>query len=197
MTNRSNDDIANALRGLASGEHSDADRQVQDVGPQPLPGPRPPAAPVNSPRPPPTPRPGAPARPAAPVNPGVKIPPPAGITAALPPTTAFVSDVPPAGVDDDDAVIMPAPSVEYLAHQPHHAPVPTRSPAERTVRFRATVIPIMLTGGLLMVAAAVLKYTVAPDAPLAAMPTWSAFLLLLTGAALLVVAGLNVAQARK
>lgn len=90
---------------------------------------------------------------------------------------------------------MPAPSVEYLAHPPHHAPASTRSTAERTIRFRRTVIPIMLTSGMLMVAATVLKYTVHADAPLAAMPTWTAVLLLAAGVALLVVAGLNIAQA--
>ena len=102
-----------------------------------------------------------------------------------------------AGIDDD-SVIMPAPSVEYLAHHPHAPTPPGRSAsaaAARSARFRQTLVPVLLTTGLLLLVTTALKYTVNPDAPLAAMPTWTAILLAVAGLALLVVAGLNIVQA--
>jgi hypothetical protein len=97
--------------------------------------------------------------------------------------------------DEDDAAMMPAPSMDYLAQRPHHPAPPVRSP-QRAVLFRRTVIPILLTSGVLMLVAAGLKYVVDPDAPLAVMPLWMSVVLALAGVALLVVAGLNVVQAR-
>jgi hypothetical protein len=98
---------------------------------------------------------------------------------------------------DDDAVIMPAPSVEYLAHLPHPAAKPAGPPASRGVRYRRTMIPVLLTLGVLLLVAAVLKFVVHADAPLAMMPGWTAGLLAVCGVALLVVAGLNVTMVRQ
>jgi hypothetical protein len=101
------------------------------------------------------------------------------------------------GEAEDDSVIMPAPPVEYLAHHPHAVAPPRPGQVggiSRSARFRQTLVPVLLTSGLLMLVTTLLKYTVNPDAPLAAMPAWMAVLLAVSGVALLVVAALNVVQ---
>lgn len=218
MTNWSNDDIAKALHGLASGDHAEPQEGPGQsahgvpVAPTPAPAPKPllpPAAagPVDTLNPGRVARPSTPesgtARPAGP--PAVRataIPvrapgsPPPAAPPLQPASAPFV--VGDGGeADADDAVLMPAPSVEYLAHHPHAPTQPRGLQAgslSRSVRFRRTLIPILLTTGLLMVLTAVLKYSVNPDAPLAAMPVWMAILLAVSGVALVVVAGLNVVQ---
>ena len=91
---------------------------------------------------------------------------------------------------------MPAPSVEYLAHVAHPAPRPPSRSVERALRLRLTLIPVLLTTGVLMLVAAVLKFVVNSDAPLATMPTWMSVVLGVAGAALLGVAGLNILQTK-
>jgi hypothetical protein len=93
---------------------------------------------------------------------------------------------------------MPAPSMDYLAHHPHQAAAaPARSTAAKGARHRMTLIPVLLTTGLLLLLAVGLKFVVNPEAPLALMPGWMAALLAVGGAALLAVAGLNMAQVRR
>jgi len=59
------------------------------------------------------------------------------------------------------------------------------------------MIPVLLTLGGLLLVAAVLKYVVNPDAPLAMMPGWTAAMLAIAGVALFVVAGLNMVMLRR
>ena len=111
----------------------------------------------------------------------------------------MVGDAVSGEAEENDSVIMPAQSVDYLAHHPHAPAQPNRSAAAgltRSVRFRQTIIPVLLTTGVLLLMTTVLKYTVNPDAPLAAMPGWTATLLAAAGAALLAVAALNIVQMR-
>jgi len=204
MTHRSNDEIADALRGLSSG------------GPPPQ---QPPAgAPVGgSGSPPPVPIPRAPgggaARPARPVEPGAPISPPRaprptgpGATGPMPAIVAR-RPVPTPGVRpgaaasqpayDDDAVIMPAPSPDYLGHV-HHPAAPKRPARSASGAWRRTLVPVQLTAGALLVTAAALKYVVDADAPLAAMPTWLVAVLGVGGVVIAVGAllnGLHVARA--
>ena len=96
----------------------------------------------------------------------------------------------------DDAVAMPAPSADYLAHRPH-VPAHTRRHSAGSTGVRATLIPVLLTIGVLLLATAVLKYLVHPDAPLAAVPTWLAVVLAVGGVALAGVAVLNGIQVRR
>ena len=100
-----------------------------------------------------------------------------------------------AGFDDDDAVSMPAPSSEYLAHTPHHS-ARTKGPAATRSGLRPTLIPVLFTTALLLLTTAVLKFVVHPDAPLAAMPTWLAVVLVAAALALAGVAVLHVLQGR-
>src|SRR3712207_7467967 len=53
-----------------------------------------------------------------------------------------------------------------------------------STNFRRALIPVLLVTGLLFLAATVLKLTVHPDAPLAAMPPWLAIVLAAAGLAL-------------
>jgi hypothetical protein len=215
MTNRSKHDIANALKGLASGEHPEAEHHPEEGHGHTAPG-----APVPPPVPPPVPAPVAPGsvqraagRPSRPVQPGGVAPQRAaapgapgapsgslGSAAAPSPAPAEFVDREPAPsqvVDDDDAMLMPAPSIDYLAHHPHQPAHPKRASVSKSPAFRQTVIPVLLTTGALMLVAVVLKWVVHPDAPLAAMPTWMVVLLVVSGIAILAVAGLNVIQVQR
>ena len=258
MTNRSNEDIANALRGLASGEHAESETGAQDAS---IPAPAPAATPPRAPPPPtgqppfappkstvaarparpilpgatPAPQrsavPGAPApaRPASPVArpspspappyvvpatsavPHVTAPPQAAaispgslvpaafIGVAQPPPTSgadFVRAEPAASFDDDDAMSMPAPSMEYLGHAPHIIAHPKRTPGRASSGLRSTLIPVLITTAALMMAAAVLRFIVHPDAPLSAMPVWLALVLAGGGVAFIAVAVMYVIQGR-
>jgi hypothetical protein len=102
-------------------------------------------------------------------------------------------------VDEDDAVIVPAAPLSYLghdqhAHHPSHAVV---SKAVKAQHFRQTMIPLLLTTGALLLATAVLKYMVHPDALLARLPGWLTVVLAVAAVLVLGVAGLNIAQARR
>jgi hypothetical protein len=237
MSDRSNDDIADALRGLASGEHAEGEpRNAEDTAhgtahgavpdavpsvppatPMPMNPLRPPAVPQPAPRAVPQPAPSrtvrpvqpvpsatALARPATPPSPTVARPvvaralAPTGPAAPVPvaPAPSQQFTITDSATAEDDAAIMPAPSVEYLAHVAHPAPRPPSRSVERALRLRLTLIPVLLTSGVLMLVAAVLKYVVNADAPLATMPTWMSVVLGVAGAALLGVAGLNISQTK-
>ena len=78
-------------------------------------------------------------------------------------------------VDDDDAVIVPAPPMEYLAHTHHPAPAPfagPRIPRYQRLEQRRTIIPILLTSGLGFLVLGLAKWVCDPDAPLARQPMW-------------------------
>ena len=259
MTNRSNDDIANALKGLASGEHVEPEGAGDDVAhpsshvphpappaaapanpaPQPRPAPAVPLRPTPQPLPASPGRPGRPSQPggaaapqraATPTAPGTAgaraaspvvggVTPGAGRSAspgpvpaarvvqntavARPPAAATpaapdfaVADAPaPESEGEDDAASMPAPGVEYLAARHHHpAPTAPRPALAKSLAFRRTVIPVLLTTGVLMLVTAVMKYVVHPDAPLAALPTWLVVVLAVASVALVMVAVLNMVQ---
>ena len=294
MTNRNNDDIANALHGLASGEHVDPDPHEGSGTGQahhldaaaapppagtpspatppaaPAPPPRPPGIPFRaSPRPqppgaagtppaagmPPAPaRPGIPpmrprpqpqphptsstraptptsppppARPRSPVQPGTKarevLPPgvrPASSGAVpnlTPPTSAAAgvdagaggagagaassaaadwetTDVQP--VDEDDRVIVPAAPLSSLGPRTHHRPGAPRVPMFKTLKFRRTAIPILLTAGAILLAVPALRFVVHPDSVMATLPLTTCAMLAGAAVLLLGVAAMNMAQVR-
>lgn len=102
----------------------------------------------------------------------------------------------PAFGEGDDAMMMPAPSSDYLAHRAHPPAPPTRPPGARA-GFRNTLIPVLLTTAVLMLVTALMKFVVHPDAPLAAMPTWLAVVLAGAAVAFVGIAALNVLQVRR
>jgi hypothetical protein len=166
MTQRSNDEIADALRGLTSGE--------------PAP-PAPAAGSAGAGR----------QRAAAPLTPGVSRPAaPAG--APHPGTPDLTTGIQP--IDEDDAVVVPAAPLSALG--PHARPAVRRHSrsAASAQKFRQTIIPILVTLGALMFVTAALKYVVHPDAPLAALPGWVALVLVGGGVVLMLLAVINMIQ---
>ena len=114
--------------------------------------------------------------------------------------------VPPASVpettnvqplDDDDVVIVPAAPLSSLGPRPTHRPVSSGVPLFKSLVFRRTAIPVLLTSGLLMLAVAGFRYVVDPDSVLALLPPWISVVLLAAAALLLLVAALNMAQVRQ
>jgi len=80
--------------------------------------------------------------------------------------------------DDGDAVIVPAPSAEYLAHT--HPTVPGRAPAMANYQkldYKRTMIPILLSVGVCMVGLGVTKWLFGEDTKLGNMPIWAPFVL--------------------
>jgi hypothetical protein len=211
------------LSGTGQAHHFANAPQPAPPASQPAP---PPATPVNRsgqpmrPRPQPQPqprggaRPAAPAaqaaqaRPSSPVQPArtqpARAPSPASASSAAAAAAGgggFVADdtettdVQP--VDEDDRVVVPAARLSALGHQPHHRPRAARVPMFKTLQFRRTAIPILLTTGLILLAVVGLKFVVHPDSALAALPSGMIAALVGAAAVLMLVALLNMAQVRR
>ena len=204
MPNRSKEDLARALEQLSGGPTSKAEGEEQGrdatgpenktdktVGVPRPPGPVRPAAPAG--QLPPVGRPSQPAGTAAPPPPR----PPAALAVsdrpAVPPRIAHVetpSHPPPSSetvVDDDDAVIVPAPDPRVFLHK-SNAPIGSHKQAGfgRSLRFRRTFIPILLTGGLICLALGTIHFIAwsAGENPLRALPGWLVALLFVFSVAL-------------
>ena len=107
------------------------------------------------------------------------------------------SDVPdPAEqkIVDDDTVSVPAPDVDVFL--PRHAAT-HRAAVYKTLEFSRTLIPVLLTCGVLLVALASARHLVGQDSPLTDLPPWLAPLLFLTGTVLLVLAVLNMLSVKR
>jgi hypothetical protein len=132
----------------------------------------------------------APVRPAAPQRPAV--PPPIAVPQTpvqeAQPEDNFV-------VEAEDAVIMPEMPVEAMGHPVHHA-ARERSRYLRSIGVRRTIIPVLLTLGVMLLAASTVRYFVSEDAPLSALPPWSSIAGYIIGGMLLFVAALNILQVR-
>jgi hypothetical protein len=97
-------------------------------------------------------------------------------------------------VEDDDTLNLPAPGPEAFA--PRRAPArPRRTPMSRTVEFKQTLIPILLTQGLLLPGIAAYLLSLGEVSPLAGH-SWIPLTLLGIGVALLLLAGLTMLQVR-
>jgi hypothetical protein len=99
---------------------------------------------------------------------------------------------------DDDAVIMPAPSTEYLGHVPHAAAALRRPAGGGASAFvRDALVPVLFTCAALMLAAAALKFVVNPDAPLALMPAWLTGVLVLAAVVFVAAGVMNIVLCRR
>lgn len=89
-------------------------------------------------------------------------------------------------VEDDDAVIVPAPDASVFLHKPDYAGKKPKGPAfGQSARFRQTFIPILLTGGLIMIGLGALHFLwQAENNPTNGLPVWLVGALFLLGAAL-------------
>ena len=97
-------------------------------------------------------------------------------------------------VDDDDAVIVPAPEPEVFA--PHAPKAPAGAGGIRSLAFRRTVIPILLTCGVLLIGIGSLRWVAGPDSVFAETSIPLSAALCGTGCFLLLVAMLNMLQVR-
>lgn len=97
-------------------------------------------------------------------------------------------------VEDDDTLNLPAPSPEMLAHRP----LPSRAKKElisRTVGFKQTLIPILLTMGVMMAGIAAWSFALGEESPVAAA-AWIPMAVLGIGAVMLVLAVITMLQVR-
>jgi len=69
-------------------------------------------------------------------------------------------------IEDDDTLNLPAPSPEMLAHRPA-PPRPKRELLSRTLGFKQTLIPILLTMGVLMIGIAAWSFVLGEESPIA------------------------------
>jgi hypothetical protein len=97
-------------------------------------------------------------------------------------------------IDDDDAVIVPAPEPEVFA--PHAPKVPTGPGGIRSLAFRRTVIPILLTCGVLLIGIGSLRWLGGPDSIFVDMSIPLSAALCGCGFFLFLVAVLNMLQVK-
>jgi hypothetical protein len=204
---RNDDDIAAALHGLSAGKHdSTADQSGSVHGehvdlapaapaakvPPTQPAKRPVAPPARPAAPlPPRPQPQAPApgprpagpRPAAPARPAVP-----GAPATY--EQEFFDDGDHTVLDD-----LPATPLDYRGPRP--APTrPRKPPMFKTLGFRRTVIPILLSTGVMMLVMFAARGVVDEASTLARMPAWTFLMLLTMGIVLIALAVLNMMLVR-
>jgi hypothetical protein len=146
--------------------------------------------PASPQRPPQPTTPLIPPRSARPVSPtGVAPPPPVPSSPASEPSSEIIDDeIHP----EDDAMLAPAPDPSMLAH-----PLPYRpSPIRRGISLDAkrTLIPILLTTGLLLLVFGALRFVMGADSPYAQMPSWLVALVGVSGLILLAGAFFTMLQ---
>lgn len=210
MPNRSKEDQARALEQLSGGQmpaEGEAEGRDEAVAPEaskpgiePRPvGPVRPAAPAGQLSP--VGRPSQPPGTAAPRLPRpTEVPALSNRPAAPPPPDEVESQSQPplsleTGVDDDDAVIVPAPDPRVFHHKSTPAGYSQRLGGfGRSLTFRRTFIPILLTGGLICLALATIHFITwgSGDNPLRGLPGWLVGLLFLFAAVLWGLAVINM-----
>src|SRR5262245_41296130 len=101
----------------------------------------------------------------------------------------FSEDQPAFDVDDD-AVIAPAPTPDVFL--PKHRPAPPpRSPLLRSMFLRRTLIPIMLTAGIMFPTLGLLWFTTDTTSPFRRAGDWVPFTLIGAGMVLLLLGLVN------
>ena len=89
-------------------------------------------------------------------------------------------------------MIVPAPDASVFFHKPDYASKPKRQAFGQSIGFRQTLIPILLTGGFIMVVLGLLHFLWSGEGnPLAELPAWLLAALFLFG---LVLWGLATAN---
>jgi hypothetical protein len=96
-------------------------------------------------------------------------------------------------VDDDDSVIVPAPEASvFVPKSKTSAEVRARIAKKKNLEFRRTLIPILLTCGVMMLAFAGLRFVTGPDSMLSNLPIWIPIALVSAGFILLALAVVNM-----
>ena len=94
-------------------------------------------------------------------------------------------------IDDDDQVIVPAPSADVFMHQGART-ANARPVAQKHLTLRRTFIPILLTAGFLLFVLGVLRFVWQDNNPLLGLQPWLVALMFLFALALWALAALNV-----
>jgi hypothetical protein len=94
-------------------------------------------------------------------------------------------------IDDGDAVIVPAPTPDVLAHRPAPKRI-KRDPIYTKLSFRQTLIPILLTMGVALPGCAVWWLFLDPDSPLKSATVWFPITLAVIGLVLLALGVMNM-----
>lgn len=111
---------------------------------------------------------------------------------ASPPAQSAASSEETAAADDD-AVIVPAPDASVFYHKPQYEPKVKRQAFGQTINFKRTLIPILLTSGLIMVALGALHFIWSGENnPLVDLPGWLLGVLFVFGFALWALAVANM-----
>lgn len=196
MPNPSNDDAARRLERLSGGAGPSPSSQPVQRPRTPQPVPQRPAQPVvPAPQPQPA---GAVPKPARPVvRPAAPPVRPAAPTAPQPKATPHKA--PDLAIADDDSVIVPAPDASVFLHKPDYAPRRVKSArAGVSLKFRQTFIPILLTGGFILIVLAALHFLwVADNDPMAGIPMWMVGIMIALGLGLWGLAAMNMMAVRQ
>jgi hypothetical protein len=97
-------------------------------------------------------------------------------------------------VEDDDTLNLPAPPPEAFAPRPPK-PRPKRELVSRTVAFKQTLIPVLLTQGVLLPGIGAYLLSLGEESPLVGH-AWIPLSLLVIGAVLLLFAALTMLQVK-
>src|SRR5688572_5109177 len=92
----------------------------------------------------------------------------------------------------DDQTIAPPPQVSSFIHK---KPVATEA-LDRAIRTRRTLIPVLLTLGVMLPIVGSLKWLSAPESPFSAWPRQAVWLLIVVGKLLLITAVVNMLQVK-
>jgi len=96
---------------------------------------------------------------------------------------------------DDDAVIVPAPTPDmFLPKRP--APAPARPSLLQSMFLRRTLIPIMLTAGLMLITLGALWFMTDTTSPFRRPGEWVPFVLIAAGVMLLLLGLVNALHVR-
>jgi len=177
MAQSNKDELADALARLASGDVAPSEQE--------------PPAPSDAPHRPSN---AKPQRAAAPAEAFAPPPMPQRFEPATPADQLGSELIDQGIVDDDDTVSVPAPDATVFAPRPvaiHRAAV------YQTLEFRRTLIPVLLTCGVVLIAFASARHLLGQDSPLNDLPPWLAPVLFLTGTVLLALAVLNMLSVKR
>jgi hypothetical protein len=101
----------------------------------------------------------------------------------------------PSVIFDDDSVIVPAPDPSAFAHKPKpKASTEARAKIakKKQLEFRRTLIPVLLTMGVLMFIFASLRFVLGVDSPLTRLPVFLPIILIFGGCTLITFAVINM-----
>ena len=97
---------------------------------------------------------------------------------------------------DDDAMLAPAPDASDFVHRPPPSPsAPNRMAAG--VAFKQTLIPILLTTGVLLIVFGSLKFILGAESAYAALPGWTLGVMFGFGSLMLAFGAFTMLQVRE